>query len=134
MIKMWVCNNCGSTEKFKGYRKFTEWGTEGIVVSSDGEIEDYHDHDVDDSEINETHIEQCSSCDSHDISNLDEVELRDWKVLHFTDGKFLKKKEKTLTSTDKLRLLADELLGDKISIQEYRQRKTEIIKVDDNGQ
>jgi len=131
---MWVCNNCGNTEKFKGYQKFTEWGTEGIVVNSSGEIEDHHDHEVSDSEINETHIEQCSNCDSDDINNLDETELKDWKVLHFTDGKFIKNREKTLTSTDKLRLLADELLGDKISIQEYRQRKTEIIKVDSNGQ
>lgn len=133
---MWVCHNCGNTENFRGYQHVTEFCTEDIYVNADGSIEDYGDKEVNDSEVTETNIETCDKCKSDDIENLPESEFKNWEE-KWEDGQLVKNrkplentKDSKLTSVDKLRLLADDLLNGTISITEYRQRKTVIYEND----
>jgi len=132
---MWVCNNCGNTKCFRGYQNYTEWDSERITVQSDGEITDWHDRNSNNSEITDTTIETCANCDLGEISDLEESELEHWKKIHFdANGDFIKDAIKPPISKTKMQILTDELLDDKISIAEYRQRKTQILEIGINGE
>lgn len=133
---VWVCKDCGGMEKFKGYQNYTEYGTEDIVIDFNGEILDYGDRDSNDSERGDQTIEYCGKCESKNIEDVHGEELDNWKMNHFNaNGEFCKEgKTKSenpgnFNSYDKLKLLNDELLSNKISIEEYRQKKKEIMEV-----
>ena len=136
---MYVCHNCGNHEgDFKGYQEVTEYAVENITVNSEGEVTDYSDHEVNDSEVTETHIKKCADCGSENIKYLNPKEYEKWQKEHFDEnGEFIKKKnikETGFSSVEKLKLLTDELLSNSISLTEYRQKKIEILAGSENEQ
>lgn len=129
---MWVCNECGNNDGFRGYQEYTEWGTEGITINRDGEIVDYHDKEANDSESKNMEIQECAVCNSTNIQDKNTRDYAEWQKTHFdSSGKFIKKsddsaKPEEFTSVDKLKSLNDRLLKNELSIEEYRQQVQEI--------
>ena len=135
----YVCNECGNDNgQFSGYQNITEFCSENITVKADGEITDYSDHEVNDSEVTETHIKKCADCGLENIKYLNPKEYEKWQKEHFDEnGEFIKKKnikETGFSSVEKLRLLTDDLLSNSISLTEYRQKKIEILAGSENEQ
>mgnify|MGYP001566570446 CR=1 FL=1 len=135
---MYVCNNCGKGEKFTGYQHYKEWGTEGILVDENGEIIDYFDKEVDDSEREVEIIEKCGKCESEDIQNLTDESFEKWEKDHFdANGNFIKitkspAEPDAFVSVNKLQLLNDKLLKNEISIEQYRRETQAIGKLEIN--
>lgn len=127
---MWVCKVCGNTEKFHGYQEYKEWGTEGILVNSEGEILDYFGRESEDSESGSRTIEKCGKCNSEEITNMPEEEFDLWEKENYDGSGNFVKKDKNPTdkfiSVNKLQLLNDRLLKNEVSIEEYRQQVQQI--------
>ena len=59
----YICENCGpSQDSFRGRQEFSDYGTEEIFFDSQGDIQDYGDKDVNDSEAGEWHDIECRTC------------------------------------------------------------------------
>jgi hypothetical protein len=79
------CLNCGSEETFSGYQDVTRYESEEIILNSDGDIEDYGDSELHDSEVTDGPYElECDSCGSCNVEWFDSEEqfLERWNEEH----------------------------------------------------
>jgi hypothetical protein len=47
----YICKSCGNRESFIGTQETKQWLTEDVYLDGEGDIQDYGDSEVDDSEV-----------------------------------------------------------------------------------
>ena len=69
----YICKNCGQQDRFNATQEVTQYVTEQIYIDGEGDINDYGDSDVNDSdsEGGPENVE-CSECDSDDCEWVDD--------------------------------------------------------------
>lgn len=69
----YMCENCGNNSSFSATQNYTEWGTEDITINGEGEVIDWNDRNVNDSEIREGPNEiECNDCGSGNVTLYDD--------------------------------------------------------------
>ena len=69
------CLNCGHADSFDATQQVTQFCTEDITISSDGDISDYGDSNVNDSEVTDGPNDiECCGCGSSDVEWFEEEE------------------------------------------------------------
>lgn len=80
---MLFCTNCGEEEDFYEDVEGTESFTERRILNSDGDVEDWADHETGGEEIDTFHGVKCSEC-GEDVEEYDDEELEEakrvWKM------------------------------------------------------
>lgn len=72
---VYKCRGCGNTERFRAEQRVTQWGEETVELTGDGEITDWIDFEISDSESDgDFNNLRCVSCDSPHIYDEEEDE------------------------------------------------------------
>ena len=67
------CNDCGNYESFEAEENYTEWGHRTVYINGDGDIDDWGDSNIDDSDGDGDFREvECSECNSRNVEWYDE--------------------------------------------------------------
>ena len=134
------CKDCGVSKEFNGKQEYKEYGTESLLVDENDEIIDYRDRDSSDNETDNLEVYSCGKCNSENIEWLESEEYDEWKSSYFDeDGNYHKEEIKSslqpkgsVEETDslvKLKLLNDQLLKNTITIEQYIQKKQQILEM-----
>lgn len=75
----YYCTECGEEDNFIGLRDVTQYGEEEIFFDSEGDIQDYGDTDVSDSDGGNWHNLRCNTCDV-EIVYMTEREIEEAKT------------------------------------------------------
>lgn len=71
----YYCRDCGNTETFSAIQNFTEYGYENVTMDGEGEILDWNDREVTDSEQGEIEDLECGECGSSNVVWEDDDEV-----------------------------------------------------------
>lgn len=63
----YVCNECGNRDKFRQTIEITQYGTEDTLITSNGDIIDYMDTEIDDSDCGDIIQTVCDECLSENV-------------------------------------------------------------------
>ena len=70
----YVCNDCGNHERFKAIQETTNYCRDEVFVDGEGDVLDYGDSDVYDSDSGDTDNYTCQECESEDVDWFDDGE------------------------------------------------------------
>lgn len=64
----YICKECGNQETFKATQQITQWCTQTVILTNEGEVNDWLETTVNDDEVTDgPDNEECTNCGSSDI-------------------------------------------------------------------